>query len=151
MIQAILRDWKFLGNSDVVEFNEQKMDIVVAGKHRLSNGKGLRGFLHGAFSLGLMRYCRANPTSLTPDSLCSIRLSQVIVKAGLIKPKMKPRQRWQAGDSGDNLAKWTKDEQIVLIENKEPTESARQLAHYVHFFGAKSTQGRKGFFPPRPS
>ena len=47
----------------------------------------------------------------------------------------------------DNLAKWTKDEQVVLIENKEPTESARQLAHYVHFLWCEEQPRQKGVLP----
>ena len=145
VIQGLLRDWKFLDGGDVVEFNESKMDMVVAGKHRRSNGKGLRGFLHGAFSLGLMRYCRANdlphPGFVVLDSpITSYREGRLDEAEDEASPEVQAAF-W------DNLAKWTKDEQIVLIENKEPTEAARQLGHYVHFFGAKSTQGRKGFFP----
>src|ERR1039457_6251379 len=49
----------------------------------------------------------------------------------------------------DNLSQWSKDEQIILVENKEPTESARALGNYIHFFGNKSTEGRKGFFPSK--
>ncbi len=146
VIQDLLREWKFLTSTDVVEFNEQKMDIVVAGKHRHSNGKGLRGFLHGAFNIALMHYCRTNtlphPGFVILDSpITSYREGKVDETEDEATPEVQAAF-W------DHLAHWTKDQQIILVENKEPTDSARALAHYTHFYGEKSSEGRKGFFPP---
>jgi AAA domain len=147
VLQELLREWNFLDGGQVVEFNESKMDIVVGGKPRQSNGKGLRGFLHGAFTIGLMHYCRANnlphPGCVILDSpVTSYREGKVHEAEDEASPEIQAAF-WAS------LAKWTKDEQIILIENKEPTESARALIHYIHFYGEKSSEGRNGFFPSR--
>jgi hypothetical protein len=147
VIQDLLRDWKFINASQVVEFNDRHMDIVVAGKRRQSNGKGLRGFIHGAFTLGLMRYCRSNelphPGFIVLDSpITSYREGKVQEAEDEAAPEVQAAF-W------DSLAALPKGEQVIIVENKEPTESARLLAHYVHFYGEKSNEGRKGFFPLR--
>jgi hypothetical protein len=146
-IQALLRTWTFIGPTAVVDFHETKMDISVAGKPRQSNGKGLRGFLHGAFTIGLMHYCRANklphPGFVVLDSPITSYREGKEEEAEDEAPTDVQAAFW------DNLSQWSGDEQIILIENKEPTESARKLGNYLHFFGNKSLTGRKGFFPEK--
>lgn len=147
VIQDLLRDWKFIGNIGVVEFNESRMNIVVNGKHRQSNGKGLRGFLHGAFTLGLMRYCKTHDRShagfiILDSPITSYREGRTHEAEDEATPEVQAAF-W------DYLAELPADEQVIIVENKEPTEKARSLAHYVHFYGAKSSEGRPGFFPKR--
>lgn len=146
VIQDLLREWKFIGASEIVEFNDKKMDIVVSGKHRQSNGKGLRGFLHGAFTLGLMRYCRTHTLPHTgfiilDSPITSYREGKTDEAEDEATPEVQSAF-W------DHLAQLPTDEQVIIIENKEPTESAKASARYIHFSGPKSTEGRKGFFPP---
>jgi hypothetical protein len=57
VVEAELQAWEFPGGRRVF-FELQKMDISVAGKSRSANGKGVRALLHGAFSIGLMKYCK---------------------------------------------------------------------------------------------
>jgi hypothetical protein len=147
VVQNLLREWKFIGDMDIVEFNETKMDIVVAGKPRQSNGKGLRGFLFSAFAMGLMHYCRINelphPGCLIVDSpLTSYREGKTHEAEDEAAPEIQSAF-W------DSVAKWPESEQLILIENKEPTAAARSSMHYIHFYGKGSTEGRNGFFPQK--
>jgi len=148
VIQDLLRKWKFLKEGEIVEFNEQRMDIVVNGKHRQSNGKGLRGFLHGAFTIGLMRYCRSNnlphPGFVVLDSpITSYREGRVEDAEDEAPPEVQA-SFW------DHLAS-SSENQVIIVENKEPTPSAREHCHYVHFYGPHASEARKGFFPERTS
>lgn len=72
VIEAELQAWD-LPDAKRVFFELRKMDVSVAGKRRAANGKGVRVLLHGAFSVGLMKFCRArqraNPGFLVLDSL----------------------------------------------------------------------------------
>ena len=68
----VVEAWQF-PNGERVFFELPRMDISVSGKPRAANGKGVRALLHGAFSIGLMKYCRsrkrAHPGFLVLDSL----------------------------------------------------------------------------------
>ncbi len=145
VIQYMLRAWNFIDNKGVVEFDEKSMDIRIAGKHRQSNGKGLRGFLHGAFNLGLMRYCKARVLphvgfTLLDSPITSYREGKTEEAEDEAAPEVQSAF-W------DHLADTSADEQVIIVENKEPTEKARLKAHYIHFYGPKSSAGRRGFFP----
>ena len=72
VIETELQSWDF-PNAQRVSFELARMDIAIAGKARRANGKGVRALLHGAFSIGLMKYCRdlkrAHPGFLILDSV----------------------------------------------------------------------------------
>jgi hypothetical protein len=54
-VQAILTEWRFRG-PPIVAFDDQTHDILVDGKDRESNGKGVRALMNAAF--GVLAYCR---------------------------------------------------------------------------------------------
>jgi hypothetical protein len=56
-VQAILAAWHFPG-PPIVAFDEKTHDILVDGKDRESNGKGVRALMNAAFKLGVLAYCR---------------------------------------------------------------------------------------------
>jgi len=72
VIEDELKSWDF-PNPNRVFFDTPKLDISVSGKPRSANGKGVRALLHGAFSIGMMKYCRerqrVHPGFLVVDSL----------------------------------------------------------------------------------
>lgn len=45
-----------------------------------------------------------------------------------------------------NLSSLGKDQQVIILENKEPKKEIRDKINYIHFSGSKGV-GRKGFFP----
>lgn len=146
VIQNMLRSWTFIDERGVVEFDDKAMDIRVAGKPRQSNGKGLRGFLHAAFNLGLMEYCRERNLPhagflLLDSPITSYREGKVYEAEDEAALEVQTAF-W------DHLANTPSEQQVIVIENKEPTDTARSRAHYIRFYGSKSTEGRQGFFPP---
>ncbi len=145
VIQDMLRSWNFIDSRGVVEFDEKAMDIRVAGKPRQSNGKGLRGFLHSAFNLGLMEYCRGKGIPHAGFLLLDSPITSY--REGKTNEAEDEATLEVQTAFWDHLADTSSEEQVIIIENKEPTEKARSQAHYVRFFGKKSTEGRQGFFP----
>src|ERR1700741_3417923 len=56
-VQSVLRAWHFPGDP-AVSFDDASHDILVNGKSRRSNGKGVRALMNAAFKIGLLDYCR---------------------------------------------------------------------------------------------
>ena len=54
--RLFLAKWRFPVRSDV-SYDPGAADIVIDGKSRGANGKGVRAVTHAAFTIGLMRYC----------------------------------------------------------------------------------------------
>lgn len=46
----------------------------------------------------------------------------------------------------ENLSTTPLDEQIIILENKEPNSSVQSKINYIEFVGDKA-EGRSGFFP----
>jgi AAA domain len=145
-IQRLLLEWRFIGDEGIVEFNEVNMDLVVDGKPRQSNGKGLRAFLHASFNMGLMHMCREeglpHPGTVVIDSpLTSYREGKTHEAEDEATPEIQSAF-WES------LSRWPAEEQVILIENKEPTGLTRERLNYIHFVGKESAEpGRPGLFP----
>jgi hypothetical protein len=145
-ISEILRKWEY-EDTEPVEFDQRTkvMDIVVSGKQRKANGKGVRALMRSAFSLGLMRYCKKeskpHPRLLILDSPLTTfkEKGSEINKAGEVS-----REVQQAFFR--NLAKAPSDEQIIILENKEPPSDLITQINY-EYFSKKPGEGRPGFFP----
>jgi len=147
-IQQLLRDWRFIDDKGIVELNEPAMDISINGKPRQSNGKGLRAFLHTSFTIGLMHYCRG--AALPHPGLAIIDSPLTSYKEGETREAGDETSPEIQGAFWESLAHWTRDEQIILIENKEPTGSTRDHMNYIHFVGPNAAvPGRLGLFPAK--
>jgi hypothetical protein len=55
----ILSDIQFPGEN-VVTFDYKKFDVIIDGKPRHLNGKGVRAILNSIFKISLLKYCREN-------------------------------------------------------------------------------------------
>jgi len=145
VVEAELKAWEF-PNPDRVFFELPKWDISVSGKPRSANGKGVRSLLHGAFSVGLMKYCRerkrAHPGFLVLDSLFILYkdpdgLEDAEIQATPLKDK-----------AFSAFAEMSKYLQLIILDNVDVPNWLPKHAMYVHFTG-QPTQGRAGFFPTR--
>jgi hypothetical protein len=56
--QSILRAWRFPGNP-TVSFDDKTHDILIDGKNRRGNGKGVRALMNAAFKISVLEYCRS--------------------------------------------------------------------------------------------
>jgi hypothetical protein len=150
VVESELKAWEF-PNPDRVFFELQKWDISVSGKPRNANGKGVRALLHGAFSIGLMKYCqerkRSHPGFLVLDTLfVTYRdpdgLDDDAIKATPLKDK-----------AFAAFAELSKQQQLIILDNVDVPDWLPDRSNYIHFT-AQPTQGRAGFFPssrPRSS
>ena len=143
VIEAELQSWDF-PDARRVFFDLPKMDISVAGKPRSSNGKGVMALLHGAFSIGLMRFCRArmrpHPGFLVLDSVFVTYkdpdgLEDVAVKNSALKD----RAFAAFAELPDTL-------QLIVLDNVDVPEWLISQPRCIHFTG-QPTQGRSGLFP----
>lgn len=143
VIEAELQSWDFR-DARRVFFDLPKMDISVAGKARSSNGKGVMALLHGAFSIGLMRFCRArmraHPGFLVLDSVFVTYkdpdgLEDVAVKNSALKD----RAFAAFAELPDTL-------QLIVLDNVDVPEWLVSQPRCIHFTG-QPTQGRSGLFP----
>jgi hypothetical protein len=146
VIEAELKSWEF-PNARRVFFDLPKMDISVAGKPRSSNGKGVMALLHGAFSIGLMRFCRdrkrPHPGFLVLDSVFVTYkdpdgLEDVAIRNTPLKDK-----------AFAAFAALPDTCQLIVLDNVDVPDWLVKQARCVHFTG-QPTVGRAGLFPALP-
>jgi hypothetical protein len=147
VVEAELQAWEFPGGRRVF-FELQKMDISVAGKSRSANGKGVRALLHGAFSIGLMKYCkqldRVHPGFLVLDSLfVTYKDPDGLEDAAIQSTPLKDK-------AFTAFAGLTEKYQLVILDNADVPDWLANQPRCIHFTG-QPTQGRAGFFPSSPT
>jgi hypothetical protein len=141
-IEEVLEAWKF-PDVGTVEFNEQKMDILIKGKPRESNGKGVRALLHSAFAVGLMLHCKEkelpHPGWILLDSpLTTFRENN--------ESNLGEEVSGEIQNAFFEHLSTLKSEQIIILENKIPSSNIQSKINFIEFVGHEG-HGRKGFFP----
>jgi hypothetical protein len=141
-VQEILEEWRY-PNLKRVTFNNEKLDLIISGKDRESEGKGFRAIAYSAFVIGLLRYCASeslpHPGVVALDSpLVTYRRRDT--QPGDAIPEDVSRAFYEA------LAQTPADRQIIVLENEDPPEDIQAKIHYTHFSRSAGV-GRYGFFP----
>jgi hypothetical protein len=144
VVEAELQSWEF-PDARRVFFELQKLDISVAGKSRAANGKGVRALLHGAFSIGLMKYCRererAHPGFLLLDSLfITYKDPSDEEETAIAGTPLKDR-------AFQSFASMQNDLQLIVLDNVDVPDWLEKNAQCTHFTGRPGV-GRAGLFPP---
>jgi hypothetical protein len=143
VVEAELKSWQF-PNARRVFFDLTQMDISVAGKARGSNGKGVMALLHGAFSVGLMKFCvdrtRAHPGFLVLDSVFVTYKDPDGLEDTAIKNTHLKDRAFEA------FAALGKDYQLIILDNVDVPDWLSAQPHCIHFTG-RPGQGRTGLFP----
>ena len=145
IVQSILNNWKIPNVNSVAFNNTHKVfDLKINSNPRSANGKGYRAISYSAFVYGLMKYCQSknykHPNLLVLDS-------------PLTTFKGKDERTENAEEMGkdvefaffETLSNFSKDEQIIILENKEPDAQLLSKINYIHFSGQEGI-GRSGFF-----
>lgn len=145
VIETELKAWEF-PNPDRVFFELPKWDISVSGKPRSASGKGVRALLHGAFSVGLMKYCRerqrVHPGFLVLDSLFVTYKDPDGLEDAAIQSTPLKDKAFAA------FAEMSKLHQLIILDNVDVPNWLPDHSMYIHFTGQPS-QGRAGLFPLR--
>ncbi|MBU1346010.1 MAG: hypothetical protein KKA16_03550 [Alphaproteobacteria bacterium] len=150
-IEAVLVDWGWPGKGKVT-FNQETYDIVIDGQPRQSHGKGVRGVLYSAFSIGLLNFCRANQRP---------HPGMVVIDSPLTAFSKRKRNAAAAPDGAGvdpgvearfwaSLTRVPPDIQIIVVENKAPPDDVAAAVKFTWFAGEFAEDGeRYGFFPVR--
>jgi hypothetical protein len=145
IIEARLTKWKYPNISTVnFDVSYKIYDIVINNKNRKAHGKGIRAITYTSFVLGLMDYCIQKNL---PHS------RNIIIDSPLTTYQGKESQANSEEISKDmedafftDLSASLDDRQIIILDNKDPSENLKSKINYIHFTGDK-TNGRQGFFP----
>lgn len=140
-VKSVLSKWS-LPNVDHVHFDPDTTDIVLNGKHRISNGKGHRSITHAAVTLGLATYLEEKPLPT---------LGFVVLDSPLLA--------YEEPDEDDEISETNLNElffdsleenydlQTIVFENKKSIPADIQKYKNVTHFTKNRTFGRYGFFP----
>ncbi|MGI8547320.1 MAG: hypothetical protein ACR2M1_08290 [Gemmatimonadaceae bacterium] len=147
-VRRLLRAWQ-LPHLTSVAFDSDAMDLVISGRPRRDEGKGVRAILYSAFVIGLMRLCRdegrPHPGFVVLDSpLTTYRgpMASAVRGPEDVPPDVEAAFfRALADATGDGA--W---EQIIVLDNKEPPLEIRERINYIQFTGREDV-GRAGFIP----
>lgn len=145
-IEGVLKQWAWPGPGRV-SFDLKANDILVDGKPRQSNGKGVRAILHAAFNVGLLRYAaakgRPHPGFLMLDSPLTT------YKQGRAGADGSPNEDVGGGIEQAffrTLSETPNEVQIIVLENKSPAPELHASLRYEYFAGVDGG-GRRGFIP----
>jgi hypothetical protein len=144
IVEKELQSWEF-PDAKRVFFELPKMDISVAGKSRIANGKGVRSLLHGAFTVALMKFCQPkalpHPGFVILDSLfITYRDPDDQQDSEIANTPLRDRAFSSFESIPDDL-------QLIIIENVDVPDWLAAKPQCTHFTGDPTTQ-RTGLFPP---
>lgn len=151
VVSNVLKQWEFPGDCNV-SLNYKTYDLIVDGKLRIDNGKGVRAIIHSAFKIALLLYCRDRglphpgfvvldtPLLTYRDPMKNPKLEDLAEdEKALAKTSLKER-------FFEHLASIYPLGQIIILENIDPPKNIEDLSH-VHLFSGNTEEGRYGLFP----
>lgn len=145
-VRRLLRAWQFPRLTSVA-FDRESMDLVVSGRPRRNEGKGIRAILYSAFVIGLMRLCRdegrPHPGFVVLDSPLTTYKGPMGRGPEDISLDMEAAFFDELANTSNETAPW---EQIIIFDNKEPPVRVKGRINYIEFTG-NDRAGRPGFVP----
>lgn len=150
-VSNVLKQWKFPGNCDV-SFDENTYDLMIDGKLRVNNGKGVRAVTHAAFKVAMLLYCRErglpHPGFVVLDTpLLTYRDPMKLSKYGALSDDEKALAKTTVKQCFfEHLASIRDLGQFIILENVDPPAEIDKFA-YVHLFSGNVEDGRYGLFP----
>lgn len=142
-VQSILEAWKYPGLTRVT-FSDEKVDLVISGKERSSEGKGFRAIAYAAFMIGLLDYCADSAGELSHPGIVLLDSPLVTYKRRDTSPGEEISEDVIAAFY-EALARLPQSRQVIVLENNDPPAHLYDRINYTHF--SRSSTGRYGFFP----
>lgn len=151
VVLSVLKAWQF-PDIETVDFDIKKQDIVVNGRDRSDNGKGIRAILHSAFKVALLIYCKDNnlphPGILILDSPLLTYRSPLNTKHGELAEDEKVLGKTSLNQAFyTHLASLSEFAQIVVLENQDPPMVQDQNIS-IQMWTGENGSDRQGLFPP---
>ncbi|CAM3873754.1 hypothetical protein [Bordetella tumulicola] len=150
-VLAVLKAWNF-PQIQTVDFDFKKQDIVVNGKERSDNGKGIRAILHSAMKVALLVYCHEknlpHPGFVVLDSpLLTYRSPLKGFKHGELRSDEKELGQTALNEAFyAHLSSMSAFAQFLVFENQDPPESITGRQG-VQIWSGENGTGRQGLFP----
>jgi hypothetical protein len=146
-VALVLKAWGFPGERHVV-FDLHTQDLIIDGKHRKDNGKGVRAITHAAFKVALLTYCRArqlpHPGFVVLDTPLITYRDPIRSRLGSLSPDEQIlRQSDLKERLFQHLASLGATGQFILFDNADPPANAASYAH-LETFTNDFSQGRQG-------
>ncbi|CAK9892394.1 Chromosome partition protein Smc [Pseudomonas fluorescens] len=154
VISLVLKEWGFPGEH-LVSFDKDKYEIIIDGKLRVDNGKGVRAITHAAFKVALLLYCREHnlphPGFVILDSpLLTYRDPLKNPSRGeLSDDEIKLAKTSVKANFFEHLSRISDLGQFIILENIDPPYGIEDIAKVEVFYGS-SGGGRYGLFPMLP-
>jgi AAA domain len=142
-VQSLLEEWKYPDLTRVT-FSDEKVDLVISGKERASEGKGFRAIAYAAFMIALLDYCADSNLELPHPGIVVLDSPLVTYKRRDFTPGEEISEDVTAAFY-EALAKLPAGRQVIVLENNDPPATLHSEINYTHF--SRSTTGRYGFYP----
>jgi len=146
--QSALRAWHFPGDP-TVSFDDKTHDILLDGKNRRGNGKGVRALMNAAFKISVLLYCRRHhlphPGIITLDSPLLSYRDPITSKHGELSSDEK--EVVQSGLSEHfyrYLVSLSNTIQFIIMENDPPPINLGPNSMITTFVGKEGEGGRHG-------
>jgi hypothetical protein len=143
-IRRALNAWHLPVQSDVV-YDVAEDDLVIDGKARAANGKGVRAVTHAAFTVALMRHCFDKDTPHA--GFVAIDSPLTPFRGSASDDEEHPEVRADVHTATlHSLASVTGVGQTVIIDNIDPPTGLDNVAE-VFVFTGPGGRARGGFYP----
>jgi hypothetical protein len=142
-VQSLLEAWKYPDLTRVT-FSDEKVDLVISGKERASEGKGFRAIAYAAFMIALLDFCADSNVELPHPGMVVLDSPLVTYKRRDTPPGEEISEDVTAAFY-EALAKLPTGRQVIVLENNEPPTALHSQINYTHF--SRSAIGRYGFYP----
>ena len=142
-VQSLLEAWRYPDLTRVT-FSDEKVDLVISGKERASEGKGFRAIAYAAFMIALLDYCANSKVDLPHPGI-------VVLDSPLVTYKRRDNTPGEEIPEDvtsafyEALAKLPTGRQVIVLENNDPPAVLHNKINYTHF--SRSATGRYGFYP----
>lgn len=143
-IQKRLQRWNYELNAKVnFDSSYSVFDIVISGKSRRSYGKGKRSISFSACMFGILDFCLDKNQPFSNLIVLDSPLTTFEDKKGAVKEGVNAAIQ---SSFFDDLVNTSSNSQIIIFDNKEPSNEIKDKINTIVFTGSKEN-GRAGFFP----
>ncbi|MDH4746216.1 hypothetical protein OMP43_19490 [Sphingomonas sp. CBMAI 2297] len=147
-VGSILKEWGFPGECRTFFEIEKNFDLIIDGKQRKDNGKGVRAITHAAFKVGLMTYCRKrdlpHPGFVVLDSPLITYRDPIRSRDGALSAE---EVAIKSSDLAErmlaHLGSLGALGQVIIFDNIDPPANAATYAD-IEIFTNNPAEGRQG-------
>lgn len=152
IVKQVLKAWNF-PDAEKAQFDLASNDIMIGGKRRSANGKGVRAILHAAFNVAIIVYCIEKklpyPGFLVLDTpLLTYREPLTSKHGDLAEDEQALKATSVAENFYKHLVSLKAKVQIIVLENSDPPAAIQSVAR-IETFTHRNGAGRFGLLSRR--